>query len=75
MSHPCLHGSQDEVGTTKHSLSARCPYIVIGWVSMLAYEQDYFYVPYCNCFISLFPLSVGFLLVPGEGNRPLGLLV
>ena len=26
----CLHGSQDEVGTTKHDWSARCQYNVTG---------------------------------------------
>ena len=31
---PCLHGTQDEVRTTKHDWSARCQYNVTGWVSM-----------------------------------------
>ena len=30
----CLHGTYDEVGTTKHNWSARCQYNVTGWVSM-----------------------------------------
>ena len=38
-SDPCLHGSQDEVGTTKHNWSARCQYNVTGWVSMWAYDM------------------------------------
>ena len=29
-----MHGTQDEVGTTKHNWSARCQYNVTGWVSM-----------------------------------------
>ena len=36
---PCLHGTQDEVGTTKHDWSARCQYNVTGWVSMWAYDM------------------------------------
>ena len=38
---PCLHGTQDEVGTTKHKWSARCQYNVTGWpwVSMWAYDM------------------------------------
>ena len=36
---PCLHGTQDEVGTTKHNWSARCQYNVTGWVSMWAYDM------------------------------------
>ena len=35
---PCLHGTQDEVGTTKHNWSARCQYNVTGWVSLWAYD-------------------------------------
>ena len=31
---PCLHGTHDEEGTTKHNWSARCQYNVTGWVSM-----------------------------------------
>ena len=30
---------QDEVGTTKDNLSARCEYNVTGWVSMWAYDM------------------------------------
>ena len=30
---------QDKVGTTKHDWSARCPYNVMGWVSMWAYDM------------------------------------
>ena len=33
---PCLHGSYDEVGTTKRNWSAWCQYNVSGWVSMWA---------------------------------------
>ena len=36
---PCLHGTHDEVGTTKHNWSARCQYNVTGWVSMWAYDM------------------------------------
>ena len=36
---PCLHGTQDEVGTMKHNWSARCQYNVTGWVSMWAYDM------------------------------------
>ena len=35
-SDPCLHGTQDEGGTTKHNWSAWCQYNVTGWVSMWA---------------------------------------
>ena len=35
----CLHGTQDEVETTKHNWSARCQYNVSGWVSMWAYDM------------------------------------
>ena len=38
-SDPCLHGTYDEVGTTKHNWSARCQYNVTGWVSMWAYDM------------------------------------
>ena len=31
---PCLHGTQDEVGTTKHNWSARCQYNVTGFVCL-----------------------------------------
>ena len=33
---PCLHGTQDEVGTTKHNWLAWCQYNVTGWVSLWA---------------------------------------
>ena len=36
---PCLHGTQDEVGTTKHDWLAQCQYNVTGWVSMWAYDM------------------------------------
>ena len=36
---PCLHGTYDEGGTTKHNWSARCQYNVTGWVSMWAYDM------------------------------------
>ena len=36
---PCLHGTQDEAGTTKHNWSARCQNNVTGWVSMWAYNM------------------------------------
>ena len=36
---PCLHGTQDEVGTTKHNWSAWFQYNVTGWVSMWAYDM------------------------------------
>ena len=36
---PCLHGTNDEVGTTKHNWSARCQYDVTGRVSMWAYDM------------------------------------
>ena len=36
---PCLHGTYDEVGTTKHNWSVQCLYNVTGWVSMWAYEM------------------------------------
>ena len=32
-SSPCLHGTQDEVGTTKHNWSAWCQYNVTGGVA------------------------------------------
>ena len=35
---PCLHGTCDEVGTTKQNWSAMCQYNVTGWVSL-------FYLP------------------------------
>ena len=35
----CLHGTYDEVGTTKHNWSARCQYNVTGWVSMWACDM------------------------------------
>ena len=35
---PCLHGTYDEVGTTKHNWSVQCQYNVIEWVSMWAYD-------------------------------------
>ena len=35
----CLHGTQDEVGTTKHTWSAWCQYNVTGWVNMWAYDM------------------------------------
>ena len=35
---PCLHGTHDEGGTTKHNWLARCQYNVTGWVSMWAYD-------------------------------------
>ena len=38
-SDPCLHGTYDEVGTTKHYLLARCQYNVTGWVSMWASDM------------------------------------
>ena len=38
-SDPCLHGAQDEVGTTKHNWLAWCQYNVTGWVSMWAYDM------------------------------------
>ena len=34
-----LHGTYDEVGTTKHNWSARCQYIVTGWVGMWAFDM------------------------------------
>ena len=34
---PCLHGTQDEVGTIKHNWSAWCQYNATGWVRMLAH--------------------------------------
>ena len=37
-SDPCLHGTHNEVGTTKHNWSARCQYNVTGWGSILAYD-------------------------------------
>ena len=36
---PCLHGTHDEGGTTKHNWSARCQYNVTGWVSMWACDM------------------------------------
>ena len=36
---PCLHGTNDEMETTKHNWSARCQYNVTGWVSMLACDM------------------------------------
>ena len=39
VSGPCLHGTQDEVGTTKHNWLAQCKYNVTGWVSMWAYDM------------------------------------
>ena len=36
---PCLHGTYDEVGTTKHNWLARCQYNVTGWVSMRACDM------------------------------------
>ena len=33
----CLHGTEDEVGTTKHNWLAMCQYNVTGWVSMWVY--------------------------------------
>ena len=36
---PCLHGTQDEVGTMKHNWSARCQHYVTVWVSMWAYDM------------------------------------
>ena len=36
---PCLHGTQDHVGTTKHDWSAWCQYNVTGWVNMWAYDM------------------------------------
>ena len=36
---PCLHGTYDEVGTTKHNWSAQCQYNVTGWVSMWACDM------------------------------------
>ena len=36
---PCLHGTHDEGGTTKHNWSARCQYNVTGWVSMWSYDS------------------------------------
>ena len=35
----CLHGTHDEVGTTKHNWLARGQYNVTGWVSMWAYDM------------------------------------
>ena len=35
----CLHGTDDEVGTTKHNWSAWCQYNVTGWVSMWACDM------------------------------------
>ena len=35
---PCLHGTQDELGTMKHNWLARCQYVT-GWVSMWAYDM------------------------------------
>ena len=35
----CLHGTYDEVGTTKYNWSARCQYNVTGWVSMWACDM------------------------------------
>ena len=35
----CMHGTHDEVGTTKHNWSARCQYNVTGWVSIWAYDM------------------------------------
>ena len=34
-----LHGSHNEVGTTKYNWLARCQYNVTGWVSMWAYDM------------------------------------
>ena len=31
---PCLHGTHNEIGTTKHNWSAQCQYNVTGWVSI-----------------------------------------
>ena len=36
-----LHGTHDEVGTTKHNWSAQCQYNMTGWVSILAYDMLY----------------------------------
>ena len=36
---PCLHGTQDEVGTTTHDWLAWCQYNVTGWVSIWAYDM------------------------------------
>ena len=36
---PCLHGTQHEVGTTKHDWSARCQCNMTGWGSMWAYDM------------------------------------
>ena len=36
---PCLHGTQLEIGTTKHNWLARCQHNVTGWVSMWAYDM------------------------------------
>ena len=36
---PCLHGTYDEVGTTKHTWLARSQYNVTWWVSMWAYDM------------------------------------
>ena len=38
-SRPCLHGTQDEVGTVKHNWFAWCQYNVTGWGSMWAYDM------------------------------------
>ena len=35
----CLHGTYDEVGTTKYNWSAWCQYNVTGWVSIWAYDM------------------------------------
>ena len=39
---PCLHGTQDEVGTTKHNWSARCQYNVTAWVIAFGPMRCYF---------------------------------
>ena len=36
---PCLHGTHDEVGTTKHNWSAQCQCNVTWWVSMVVYDM------------------------------------
>ena len=36
---PFLHGTQDEVVTTKHNWLAWCQYNVTGWVSMWPYDM------------------------------------
>ena len=59
-----LHGTHDEGGTTKHNWSARCQYIVTGWVSMWAYDLASELFSDCtrSCFLQV-------VLCPRGGDR------